>query len=202
MKGADLLFICYNVYMGILTLLISLICISTGTFALGVMTGRKLGSSYKKDAALKTSFVFAIINVLALALAFIIGRLLFPWLYSSPHWLVFVMFFLISIQLILESIERSPSLNFTDIVQNTYMIKVAIQTALPSFLFGFAIAMVNTGYLAAALFLSALFTFFTILFGIVHGNTFNQTVLHSRMQLIAGIVMLVITIRFLLQINI
>lgn len=188
--------------MGILTLLICLICISTGTFALGVMTGRKLGSSYKKDAALKTSFVFAIINVLAMALAFIIGRLLFPWLYSSPHWLVFVMFFLISIQLILESIEKSPSLNFTDIVQNTYMIKVAIQTALPSFLFGFAIAMGSTGYLAAALFLSALLTFFTILFGIVHGNTFNQTVLHSRLQLIAGIIMLIVTIRFLLQINI
>ena len=188
--------------MGILTLIISLVCISTGTFAVGVVTGRKLGSSYKKDAALKTSFVFAIVNVLALALAFIIGRLLFPWLYSSPHWLVFVMFFLISIQLILESIERSPSLNFTDIVQNTYMIKVAIQTSLPSFFLGFAIAMANTGYLAAALFLSALLTFFTILFGIVHGNTFNQTVLHSRMQLVAGIIMLIITIRFLLQINI
>ena len=69
--------------MGILTLLICLICISTGTFALGVMTGRKLGSSYKKDAALKTSFVFAIINVLAMALAFIIGRLLFPFYLSS-----------------------------------------------------------------------------------------------------------------------
>ena len=186
--------------MGILTLIISLVCISTGTFAVGVVTGRKLGSSYKKDAALKTSFVFAIVNGLALALAFIIGRLLFPWLYSSPHWLVFVMFFLISIQLILESIERSPSLNFTDIVQNTYMIKVAIQTSLPSFFLGFAIAMANTGYLAAALFLSALFTFFTVLFGIVHGNTFNQTVLHSRMQLVAGIIMLIITIRFLLQI--
>ena len=188
--------------MGILTLIISLTCISTGTFALGVMTGRKLGSSYKKDAALKTSFVFAIINVLAMALAFIIGRLLFPWLYNSPHWLVFVMLFLISIQLILESIEKSPSLNFTDIVQNTYMIKVAIQTALPSFFFGFAIAMVSTGYLAAALFLSALLTFFSILFGIVHGNTFSQTVLHSRMQLITGLIMLVITIRYLLQINI
>ena len=187
--------------MGILTLLISLVCIATGTFAVGVMTGRKLGSSYKKDAALKTSVVFAIINVLAMALAFIIGRLLLPWLYSSPHWLVFVMLFLISIQLILESIERSPSLNFTDIVQNTYMIKVAIQTSLPSFLFGFAIAMISTGYLAAALFLSALFTFFTVLFGIVHGNTFNQTVLHSRMQLVAGIIMLIITIRYLLQIN-
>jgi len=188
--------------MGILTLLISLVCISTGTFALGVMTGRKLGSSYKKDAALKTSFVFAIVNLLAMALAYIVGRLLIPWLYNSPHWLVFVMLFLISIQLILESIEKSPSLNFTDIVQNTYMIKVAIQTSLPSFFLGFAIAMIASGYLAAALFLLALFTFFTVLFGIVHGNTFNQTVLHSRMQLIAGLVMLVITVRYLLQINI
>ncbi len=202
MKGADFVYICYNVYMGIWTTIISLFCISTGTFALGVMTGRKLGSSYKKDAALKTSFVFCIVNLLALALAFIIGCMLTPWLYNSPRWLIFVMLFLISIQLILESIERSPSLNFTDIVQNTYMIKVAIQTALPSFLFGFALALANRGFLVLALFLSAITTFFTVLFGIVHGNTFNQTVLHSRMQIIAGIIMIIITVRYLLQINV
>ncbi len=188
--------------MGIWTTVISLLCISTGTFALGVMTGRKLGSSYKKDAALKTSFVFCIVNLLALALAFIIGCMLAPWLYNSPRWLIFVMLFLISIQLILESIERSPSLNFTDIVQNTYMIKVAVQTALPSFLFGFALALANRGFLVLALFISAITTFFTVLFGIVHGNTFNQTVLHSRMQIIAGIVMIIITVRYLLQINV
>ena len=194
--------LCYNMYMGILTLLICLICISTGTFALGVMTGRKLGSSYKKDAALKTAFVFAVVNLLALAVAFIIGHLLNPWLSSSANWLVFVMLFLISIQLILESIEKSPSLNFTDIVQNTYMINVAFQTSMPSFFLGFCIALCCRGYLAAALFLSAVMTFFTVLFGIVHGNTFNQTVLHSRLQLISGIIMLIITVRFLLQINI
>lgn len=188
--------------MGIWITIFSLLCISTGTFALGVMTGRKLGSSYKKDAALKVSFVFALVNVLALALAFIIGCLFMPWLGNAPKWLVFVMLFLIAIQLILESIEKSPSLNFTDIVQNTYMIKVAVQTAMPSFMFGFALAMVSKGYLIIAIFFSAIMTFFTILFGIVHGNTFNTTVLHSRLQLIAGIVMLVITVRYLIQMSI
>lgn len=188
--------------MGIWIIIISLLCISTGTFALGVMTGRKLGSSYKKDAALKVSFVFALVNMLALAVAFIIGCLSMQWLADAPKWLVFVMLFLIAIQLILESIEKAPSLNFTDIVQNTYMIKVAVQTALPSFMFGFAISMVSRGYLLVALFLSAVMTFFTVLFGIVHGNTFNTTVLHNRLQLISGIVMLVITVRYLIQMSI
>lgn len=188
--------------MGIWTTILSLICIATGTFALGVMTGRKLGSSYKKDAALKTSFVFALVNLLALAVAFIIGTLLGPSLGNAPKWLVFVMLFLIAIQLILESIEKAPSLNFTDIVQNTYMIKVAIQTALPTFMFGFALSMFGKGLLIIAVFFSAVMTFFSVLFGIVHGNTFNKTVLHSRLQLIAGLVMLVITVKYLLQINI
>jgi len=188
--------------MGIWTTLLTILCISTGTFALGVMTGRKLGSSYKKDAALKVSFVFALVNVLALALAFIIGCLSMEWLGSSPQWLVFVMLFLLAIQLILESIEKAPSLNFTDIVQNTYMIKVAVQTAMPSFMFGFALAMVSRGYLLIALFFSGVMTFFTILFGIVHGNTFNNTVLHSRLQLIAGIVMLIITVKYLIEMTI
>lgn len=188
--------------MGIWTTILSLLCIATGTFALGVMTGRKLGSSYKKDAALKTSFVFALVNVLALALAFIIGTLLMPWLGNAPKWLVFVMLFLIAIQMILESIEKAPSLNFTDIVQNTYMIKVAAQTALPSFMLGFTLAMLQRNLLIAAIFFSAVMTFFSVLFGIVHGNTFNKTVLHSRLQLIAGVIMLIVTVRYLLQINI
>lgn len=185
--------------MGIWTTIISLLCISTGTFALGVMTGRKLGSSYKKDAALKVAFVFALVNALALALAFIIGCLSVQWLSDSPKWLVFVMFLLIAIQLILESIEKAPSLNFTDIVQNTYMLKVAVQTSMPSFMFGFALSMISRGYLIVAIILSGIFTFFTVLFGIVHGNTFNTTVLHSRLQLIAGLVMLAITVRYLVQ---
>ena len=188
--------------MGIWITILSLLCISTGTFALGVMTGRKLGSSYKKDAALKTSFVFALVNLLALAAAFIIGLLLMPWLGGSAKWLVFVMLFLIAIQMILESIEKAPSLNFTDIVQNTYMIKVAMQTALPSFMFGFALAISQTNLLIAAIFFSAVTTFFSVLFGIVHGNTFNKTILHNRLQLIAGVIMLLITVRYLLQINI
>lgn len=187
--------------MGIWTVIISLFCISAGTFALGVMTGRKLGSSYKKDAALKTAFVFATANLLSLALAFIIGCLLMPILGNAPKWLVFVMLFLVALQLILESIENAPSLNFTDIVQNVYMVKVAVQTSLPSFLFGFTLAMINRGALVAALFFSALLTFFTVLFGIVHGNTFNKTVLHTRLQLISGVVMLIVTVRYLLQIN-
>lgn len=179
--------------------MLSLLCISTGTFALGVMTGRKLGSSYKKGAALKVSFVFALVNALALALAFIIGCLSMQWLGNAPKWLVFVMLFLIAIQLILESIEKAPSLNFTDIVQNTYMLKVAVQTSMPSFMFGFALSMISRGYLIVAILVSAVLTFFTILFGIVHGNTFNTTVLHSRLQLIAGLGMLAITVRYLVQ---
>ena len=82
------------------------------------------------------------------------------------------------------------------------MIKVAVQTSLPSFMFGFALAMSQRNLLLAAIFFSAVTTFFAVLFGIVHGNTFNKTVLHSRLQLIAGVVMLLITVRYLLQINI
>lgn len=192
---------CYNIYMGIYTLILSLLCISAGTFAVGVVTGGKLGSCYKKDVALKTSFVFVAIGLLAIAVAFILGRLLSPWVSSVSDWLIFVMLFLVAVQLMLESIEKSPSLNFTDIIQNTYMVRVAVQTALPSFFIGFAVSLSGGNMILVALFFSALFTFITVLLGIVHGNTFNKTVLHSRLQLIAGIVMLVLAVRFLIVMN-
>ena len=59
--------------MGILLLILILLCISTGTFAIGVTSGSKLGSCYKSSVALKTTFVFVITSLVALSLSFIIG---------------------------------------------------------------------------------------------------------------------------------
>ena len=188
--------------MGIYTLLIALLCVSTGTFAVGVVTGGKLGSCYKKDVALKTSFVFTIVHILAFSLAYILGKLLLMWVTPANDWIIFSFLFSIAIQFMLESVEKSPSLNFTDIVQNTYLIKVAMQVAMPTFFLGFILAISTiSNLLLLALFVSGLLTFVSVALGIVHGNTFNKTVLHSRLLLVAGIIILILAIRFLIVIN-
>lgn len=187
--------------MGIISIILVLLSIATGSFAIGTVSGSKLGSCYKGTVVLKTTLVFIVANLLALSLSFITGKLLLDTLAPVVNWLAFSFLFLIGVRLLLESIEKSPSLNYTDIVQSTYLIKVAVQASIDSFMFGFVLALVSANMLLAALFFSALFTFLAVTFGLAHGHAFTKTVLGNRLQLISGIMMIVIAIKFLISVN-
>jgi len=187
--------------MGIISIILVSLAISTGCFAIGVVSGSKLGSCYKGTVVLKTSLVFVVANLLAISLSFITGKLLASSLASVSNWLAFSFLFLIGVRLLLESIEKAPSLNYTDIVQSTYLIRVAVQSSIDSFMFGFSICLVSGNMLLAALFFSALFTFFAITFGLAHGHAFVKTTLGGKLQFISGIIMIAVAIKFLLSVN-
>ena len=187
--------------MGIISLIIILLSISTGCFAIGVTSGSKLGSCYKSSVALKTTLVFVVTSLLALSLSFIVGKLLQPYVANVSIWIAFSMFFLVGVRLLMESIEKAPSLNYTDIVQSSYLIKVAVQASIDTFMFGFVLALVAPRLLLGGLFFSALFTFISTTLGLSHGHSFTKTVLGNRLQLIAGIVMIVIAVRYIIIAN-
>lgn len=187
--------------MGILLLLVILLCLSTGIFAIGVTSGSKLGSCYKSSVVLKTTFVFVITSLLALSLSFIVGKLLSGTVSHVSTWLAFSMFFLTGIRLLMESIEKSPSLNYTDIVQSSYLIKVAIQANTDVFMLGFILSLLAPGLFLAALFFCALFTFVSMALGLAHGHSFTKTVLGSRLQLIAGIIMIIVAVWYIIKAN-
>lgn len=187
--------------MSILTIILVLLCIATGCFSIGAVSGSKLGSAYKSTVTMKTSLVFVVSNLLALCLSFVVGKLLYNNLYIVSTWLTFSFLFLIGVRLLLESIEKSPSLNYTDIVQSTYLIRVAVQASVDSFMFGFIISLVADKTLFFVLLLSAVFNFFATTFGLSHGHAFPKTVLGNRMELAAGIIMIVVSVFFLLTAN-
>ena len=187
--------------MGIILLIIILLCISTGTFAIGTISGSKLGSSYKSSVALKATFVFVITGLVALSLGFIIGKLLYDVEGHVSVWLAFAMFFLIGVRLLMESIEKSPSLNYTDIVQSSYLIKVAVQASVDVFMIGFILALESHRMFLIALFFSALFTFISTALGLSHGHSFTKTVLGNRLQLVAGIIMIIIAVWYVIRYN-
>jgi putative Mn2+ efflux pump MntP len=188
--------------MSILTMMLVLLCISSGCFAIGAVSGSKLGNSYNSAVTLKTAMVFVVSNLVALSLSFIVGRLLYDLVAQVAVWLAFAMVLIIGVRLLLESIERSPSLNYTDIVNGNYLIRVAVQASVDSFLLGFTIALFhNAKIFLLALFLSAALNFFFTLFGLSHGHTFPKTIIGKRMELVAGIVVIVTAIGFLLTSN-
>ena len=190
--------------MSILVVVLVLLCISAGCFAIGAISGGKLGGAYNSSVTLKTAAVFTVSNLIALSLSFIVGKLLYEWYYNVTTWLAFAMMFIVGVRLLLESIERSPSLNYTDIVTSNYLIRIAVQASVDSFMFGFTLALffgARLGVFLLALIISAVFNFFATVWGLSHGHAFPKTVLGKRMELAAGIVVIIIAISFLLKAN-
>lgn len=187
--------------MGIISIIIVLLCVSTGCFSIGTVSGSKLGSCYKSTVVLKTTLVFIVANLIALSLSFILGKLLIDTLAPVTNWMAFSFLFLMGVRLLLESIEKAPSLNYTDIVQSTYLIKVAVQCSIDSFMLGFILALIAGKMLLIALLFSTVFTFLGVTLGLSHGHNFPKTVLGNRIQLIAGIIMVAIAVRYLLIAN-
>lgn len=184
--------------MGLLTIFIILVCCATSFFAVGAVSGVKLGSDYNSSVSFKTAGVFTAIALLAMAVSFILGRMLNPVLNVVYDWVGFAMLLLIAIHFLLESMEKAPSLNYTDISHNSYMIKVAVQVSLDLFLLAFVVALVMPKAFLFTIFFGALFAFCSTLLGLSHGYNTKGSVLANRLELIAGIVMVFIAIRYLL----
>jgi len=190
--------------MSILIVLLVLLCIATGCFAIGAISGSKLGSYYNSNITLKASLVFVVSNLVSMTVAFIVGWLLYDWTHVVSSWLAFAMLFIIGVRLLLESIEKSPSLNYTDIVQSNYLIRVAVQASVDSFMFGFTLSLFFISRIEIfllALLISAIFNFFGTLLGLSHGHAFPKTVFGKRLELAAGIIMIVTAISFLFSVN-
>jgi putative Mn2+ efflux pump MntP len=191
--------------MGILTVLLVLLCISTGCFAIGAVSGSKLGSCYNSSVTLKTALFFVVSNLIALSVSFfLLGKLLQETMAPVAYWIIFSFLFLIGVRLLLESIEKSPSLNYTDIVQSGYLIRVAVQASVDSFMFGFILSLsfgTASKVFLLVLFFSAIFNFFATSLGLSHGHSYTKSVIGKRLELVAGIVMVVASIVSLLSAN-
>lgn len=184
--------------MGLFTIFIILLCTATSFFSVGAVTGVKLGSNYNSSVSLKTAMVFTLTALLAMALSFILGKMLFSVLTDVLGWVGFALLLLIAIHFLLESMEKTPSLNYTDVVNNNYMIKVAIQVSLDLFLLAFVVSLTIPKAFLFTLFFGGLFAFCAVLFGLSHGYHTKGSVLGNRLELIAGIIMVFIAIRYLI----
>lgn len=184
--------------MGLLTIFVILLCIATSFFAVGAVSGVKLGSDYNSSVSLKTSLIFTATALLAMALSFILGRMLASVLTPVSDWVGFALLLLIAIHFLLESMEKAPSLNYTDITQNNYMMKVAVQVALDLFLLAFVVALAMPKAFLFMIFFGAIFSFCAVLLGLSHGYHTKGSVIANRLELVAGIIMVFIAIRYLI----
>jgi putative Mn2+ efflux pump MntP len=184
--------------MGIISVIVILFCLSSGTFAIGAASGGKIGGNYKSEVIMKAAFIFAIAALVAMGTGFLVGRLAQGFILPITNWIPFVFLFLMGIRLILESMEKPPSLKYTDIVRNKYLLQVAMQASMDVFFLGFVIAGVSANLLLGGLVFCGILAFFSLMTGFSHGVSNNKSVLGNRAELVSGIILLLFAVKFLI----
>ncbi len=184
--------------MGIISVLIILVCICVDNMVSSNMSALKLNKENKSIFSVKLALVFAGFNVLWLAVGYIISAIFFNhWVYFAHNWVAFAFLLLLGIKLMLESIEKSPSFGDADVKSMAKLLKISAWIGLNALLAGYAMHTMGRHFFPDALWL-LIITFVLTLLGAHLGGKDSKTLLSKRLELAAGIVLIILGIRMII----
>lgn len=183
--------------MGIIAVTIIFICICVDNMVSANMSAVKMTSSKQSIFSIKMALFFAGFNALFYGLGFLISRVFFHnWVYFAQNWVAFAFILLLGIKFMLESIEKSPSFSDLEADDNRKMIKVSSLMGLNAFLVGYAVETMGKAFFPQVILL-AVITFVLTLLGFHLGGKNPQTVTSKKVELVAGIILLIMAIRLI-----
>jgi len=184
--------------MGIIAVLIVFICICVDNMVCANMSAMKLEPENKSVFSIKVALFFAGFNALLFGLGYFISIIFFrDWVYFAHNWVAFAFLLLLGIKFMLESIEKSPSFTNLETEDNGKLVKVSALMGLNSFLVGYAVETMDTSFFPQIVFL-ILITFGMTLLGFHLGNKTSKTVASKKVELVAGIILVVMAVRLII----
>lgn len=184
--------------MGIIAVLIVFICICVDNMVCANMSAMKLEPENKSVFSIKVALFFAGFNALLFGLGYFISIIFFrDWIYFAHNWVAFAFLLLLGIKFMLESIEKSPSFTNLETEDNGKLVKVSALMGLNSFLVGYAVETMDTSFFPQIVFL-VLITFGMTLLGFHLGNKTSKTVASKKVELVAGIILVVMAVRLII----
>lgn len=187
--------------MGIIAVIITFVCICVDNLVSANMSALKLTKENKSIFSVKIALFFTAANVILFTLGYLVSIFFFHnWVYFAHNWVAFAFFLLLGIKLMLESIEKSPSFGDADAGDLWKLIKVSTIIGLNGFLVGYALETVNRGFFPDVLFLLVITFVMTILGAHLGGSSAQEyrRLLSKRLELVAGIILIIMAIRFIL----
>ena len=180
--------------MGIITVTIIFICICVDNMVSANMSSVKMSSDKRSIFSIKMALFFTGFNALFYGIGFLVGRIfLHDWVYFAHNWVAFAFLLLLGIKFMLESIEKSPSFSDLETDDNRKMIKVSSLIGLNSFLVGYAVETMGKAFFPQVIILMVI-SFMMTLLGFHLGSPNSKTVASKKIELVAGIVLLIIAI--------
>ncbi len=183
--------------MGIIAVTLIFCCICVDNMVSANMSALKMSSDKQSIFSIKMGLFFAGFNALFYGLGFLVSRIFFhDWVYYSQNWVAFAFILLLGIKFMLESIEKSPSFSDVEADDNRKLMKVSSIIGFNAFLVGYAVETMGKAFFPQVILL-AVITFILTLLGFHLGGKNPQTVTSKKVELVAGIILLVMAIRLI-----
>lgn len=183
--------------MGIISVILIFICICVDNMVCANMSAMKMTPQQKSVFSIKASICFALFNALFFGLGYLISVVFFrDWVYLAHNWVAFAFLLLLGIKFMLESIEKSPSFNTVDVDDYKKLFKVSLLMGLNAFLVGYAVETMDTSCFPQLVFL-LIITFAMTLLGFHLGSQTSKTIASKKVELIAGIILIVMGVRLI-----
>lgn len=180
--------------MGIIAVTVIFVCICVDNMVSANMSSMKIASDKRSVFSIKMALFFTLFNMLFYGIGFLVGRLFFHnWVYFAHNWVSFAFLLLLGIKFMLESIEKSPSFTDLEVNDTGKMIRVSSIFGLNALLVGFVVETVGKAFFPQVIILGIV-TFMMTLLGFHLGNPNSQTIASKKVELLAGIILLVIAI--------
>ena len=184
--------------MGIIAVIITFLCICVDNMVSANMSAMKMTSDKRSVFSIKMALFFTAFNVLFYGLGFLISRVFFHhWVYFARNWVAFAFLLLLGIKFMLESIEKSPSFTDLEVDDTRKMIKVSSLIGLDTFLVGYALETMGNAFFPQVVLLGII-TFVLTLLGFHLGGPNSQTIISKKLELLAGIILLIMAIRLII----
>lgn len=184
--------------MGLIAVIIIFICICVDNMVSANMSANKMTKENKSVFSVKMALTFTIFNVLLFGVGYIVSIIFFRrWVYFAHNWVAFAFLLLLGIKLMLESIEKSPSFGDVDAADNWKLAKVSALIGMNSFLVGYALETMGRSFFPEVVLL-LIITFLLSLLGAHLGGAESKTLFSKRLELVAGIVLIIMGIRLII----
>lgn len=180
-------------------ILLVFICICMDGMVIANMSGMKPQNDDKRSRlALKLALMFTLIHVIMLLLGYVLAWLFAPEAYLARLWIAFSIIMLMGIRLLLESIEKSPSIAVTDEDMNKKLLKISFVLGGNTAFLGFVLYCMNR-----ALFLPVIMLIFVsmamTMLGFFWGKPSSKEIASKKLEAAAGIICILTAVGLLVH---
>ena len=182
--------------MKIIEIILISISLAMDAFAVSICKGLSMSKMDWKKAII-IGLYFGIFQALMPTIGYFLGTTFETLVTSFDHWIIFILWFVIGGNMILESFSQSDENDESSDINFSSMVVLAIATSIDALAVGITFAFMDINIFSTVS-LIGLITFVLTVIGVKIGNKFGNKY-ESKAKLLGGIILILIGVKILFE---